>query len=241
MSGAGVRVERRSGVLVAVIDRPTRRNAADLGVYHALQEAVRSPGDACVVTGAGGDFSAGDDVAMFAGLGVPEAADAFVVDVTRLFQLVESVPRPIVAAVDGYALGFGFELALACDLAVATPRARLGLPEITHGAAPPNALGRGPDVIGRGWTRHLALTGRRWWSGAEALAAGLVVELHEPERLLDAAVQLAAELAAHPAGRLLKRMATVDADTAYRRAPLLMPRLLSSPAVVASGERYRRG
>lgn len=240
-ASGGVILESRGGVLVATIDRPSRRNVADLDVYHALERAVLTDCEACVITGAGGDFSAGDDVAMFAGLGTLDAADAFVVEVTRLFQLLESVPRPVVAAVDGYALGFGFELALACDLAVATPRARLGLPEITHGAAPPNALGRAPSVIGRGWTRHLALTGRRWLSGDEALARGLVVELHEPEGLVDAAVALAAELAAHPRARTLKRMTTVDADTAYRRAPLLMPRLMSSPAVVASGERYRGG
>jgi enoyl-CoA hydratase/carnithine racemase len=194
-----------------------------------------------VVTGGGGDFSAGDDVAMFAELTSAEVADAFVVEVTRLFQLVEAAARPVVAAVDGYALGFGFELALASHLAVATPRARLGLPEITLGAAPPNALGRGPAVIGRGWTRHLALSGRRWLTGEEALGVGLVVELHDPSDLLDAAVALAEEMAAHPRGAPVRRLAAADADTAYRRAPLMMPALLASSAVVANGERFRRG
>src|SRR6185369_4623486 len=101
----------------------------------------------------------------------------FVVEVTHIFQELEAAPRPVVAAVDGYALGFGFELALACDLIVATPSAVLGLPEIVYGLAPPNAIGRAPDVIGRALTRHLALRGRRWLTGEEAHRYGLVAEL----------------------------------------------------------------
>jgi len=240
-AGSGVRVERRGDVLVATIDRPHRRNAADLDVYRALEEAVGDESAvACVLGGGGADFSAGDDVAIF-DFPDAEAARAFVVEVTRLFRLVESAPRPVVAAVDGYALGFGFELALACDLAVATPDAVLGLPEIVHGAAPPNAIGRGPDVLGRGLVRELALRGRRWLTGVEAHRYGLVCELHPADGLLAAAVALAAEAASSPAFRSAKRLLALDAERAYGLAPLVMPRLLASPTVAASRARYARG
>jgi enoyl-CoA hydratase/carnithine racemase len=237
----GVRVERRRDVLIATIDRPHRRNAADLDVYHALEDVVRDGrAAACVLGGGGTDFSAGDDVAIFDFADV-DAADAFIVEVTRLFQEVEAAPRPVVAAVDGYALGFGFELALACDLVVATPEAVLGLPEIVHGAAPPNAIGRAPGVLGRGLTRELALRGRHWLSGVEAHRYGLVCELHPPDRLLDAAVSLAEEAAGTPEFVATKRLLSLDAERAYRLAPLIMPQLMASQRIAESRARYARG
>lgn len=237
MTTETVRVERRGDVVVATMDRPDKRNAADLSVYHGLEAALGEDAAAYVLTGAGGDFSAGDDVAMFDFEGV-EAADAFIVEVERIFRVIEGHPRPVVAAVDGYALGFGFELALACDLVLASPRAVLGLPEITHGAAPPNAMVRAVDVLGRGLVRHLALSGRRWLSGAEAHGYGMVAELHEPDRLVDAAVALAAEVAATPASGHAKRLLTLGAEAGYRLAPLIMPRLMASGTVAASRRRY---
>lgn len=231
-----VRLDWEETVLVATIDRPHRRNAADLEIYQALEDAVTTDADVVVITGAGGDFSAGDDVAIFDFEG-PAAADRFLVEVTRLFELIERVPRPVVSAVDGYALGFGFELALVSDLAVGTPRAVLGLPEITHGAAPPNALGRGMEVLGRGWTRHLAVTGRRWLSAQEALERGMVAELHEPNRLLAAAVELAAA-AATPLFGHAKRLLTADAARTYRLVPAVMTPLMASSTIADSRRRY---
>lgn len=237
----GVRVTRDGDIVVAAVDRPGRRNAADLDVYHALEDVVRDDRAKAVVIGGGGtDFSAGDDLAIFDFAG-EEDAERFLVDVTHVFQEIEAAPRPVVAAVDGYALGFGLELALACDAVLATPRAVLGLPEITHGAAPPNAIGRAPGVVGRGLVRHLALRGRRWLSGEEAHHYGLVAELHSPDRLLPAAVELARELAGAAGFAATKRLLTLDAERAYRLAPLVMPRLMASPRVAASRARYARG
>lgn len=237
---SGVQVSEHDGVLVAAIDRPHRRNAADLGVYHALEEALGTEARAHVLTGLHGDFSTGDDVAMFDFADVDDA-EAFIVEVTRLFQLIEAVPRPVVAAVDGYALGFGFELALVSDVAVATPRARFGLPEITHGAAPPNAMGRGVDVLGRSWVRYLALRGRRWLTGDEALARGMVVELHRPEVLVEEAIGLARQLSDNPRFPAGKRLLNLDGDRAYRMAALTIPPLMASPEVASSQRRYADG
>ena len=224
-------------VLVASIDRPHRRNAADLAVDAALEDAVTAEAAAVVITGSGGDFSAGDDVAIFDFDGLDEA-EQFLARVTRLFELVESVPRPVVAAVDGYALGFGFELALVSDLAIATPESVFGLPEITHGAAPPNALGRGIDVLGRGWVRHLAVSGRRWLSGSEAHRHGMIIELHPADRLRSAAVDLAGQAARSGEFAQAKRLLTAEAGSTYRMVPPVMAPLMASSTVAASRRSY---
>lgn len=236
----GVRVERHGSTVLALIDRPSRRNAADLDVYFELEQALSLDATAYVLAGTGGVFSAGDDVAIFDFDGLA-AATEFLVTVTRLFEVVEALPRPVVAAVDGYALGFGFELALACDAAIATATARFGLPEITHGAAPPNALGRGVDVLGRSWVRYLALTGRRWLSGVEALELGLVVELHSPDALVGAALDLASDLASDPGFAAGKRLVNAGGAAAYSAAPSYMPPLMASPLIAASARRYGAG
>ncbi len=235
-----LRVEDRGGVLVSAIDRPAKRNAADLATYHALEGVLaRGAHLGHVFSGVGGDFSAGDDVTMF-DFASTAAAAAFIDEVQRLFAAIEADPRPVVAAVDGYALGFGFELALACDLVVATPRAVFGLPEITHGAAPPNAMGRGLDVLGRGWVRHLALTGRHWLSGTEAHELGLVAELHDAHDLLDAAVAMVQEMAAIPAFGAAKRRLSIGAGPGYGLAAEIMPPLMASGAVAAARGRFVR-
>jgi len=234
---SAVRVERRGGTVLALIDRPARRNAADLEVYRGLEAALALDAEAHVIAGQGGVFSAGDDIAMFSFSGLRVATE-FLITVTRLFEIVEAVPRPVVAAVRGYALGFGFELALACDAAIAEPEARLGLPEITLGAAPPNAIGRAVDVIGRGWVRYLALSGKRWLSGTEAHDLGLVVEVREGDQVLPAALDLAEAFAADPGFGHAKRLLNAGAGAAYSAAPSFMPPLLASVVVADSARRY---
>lgn len=237
---SGVLLEDRDGVVVAAINRPAKRNAADLDTYRGLEAALeRGAARGHVITGVGTDFSAGDDVTMFDFGGLGEAA-TFIDEVQRVFAAIEARQTPVVAAVDGYALGFGFELALACDLVVATPRAVFGLPEITHGAAPPNAMARGLDVMGRGWIRHLALTGRHWLSGLEAHDLGLVAELHEPGELLGAAVALAAEMARTPTFAAAKRLLSIDAEAGYQFASVIMPPLMASDTVAAARRRFVR-
>jgi enoyl-CoA hydratase/carnithine racemase len=235
-----VHVDRRGEVVVATIDVPARHNAADLGIYRGLEEALAVDAAAYVITGANGDFSAGDDVRMF-GFGDVAAADRFIVDVSRLFQAIERHERAVVAAVDGYALGFGFELALACDVTVATPRAVFGLPEIRHGAAPPNAMGRGPQVLGRGLIRHLAVSGTHWLSGVEAHALGLVAELAEPDDLVDRALGLAIDISRRPEAVLCKRLLTARADETYRLAPVVMGPLMATADVARSRDRFAEG
>src|SRR5206468_4046908 len=104
---------------------------------------------------------------------------------------------PVIAAIDGYALGGGAELAYAADLRVGTPRLRIGNPETSLGIiAAAGALWRLPRLVGEPLATELVLTGRIL-DGAEALAAGLVGSLHEPDDLLAAAHALADRIAAN--------------------------------------------
>ena len=180
---------------------------------------------AVVIAGAGGDFCAGGDLGELVSSDL-EAAGRHIEETIRLPALIEAVPRPVVAAVDGFALGTGFEVAVAADAAVATERA---------------AFGRAPGIVGRGLARNLVLRGRRRLSGADAHRLGLVCELHPPERLLDAAVALAAELAASPQFLRTKRLLARGADETYRLAPVVGSPLLLSERARATRDRFARG
>jgi enoyl-CoA hydratase len=234
-----VEIENKQGIVVATINRPKKLNAADINVYHRLEESLKIQARAHVIAGAKGNFSAGDDVSMFAFNDLAKA-HAFIIEVQKIFEMIEALSRPVAAAVDGYALGFGFELALACDVILATPDAVFGLPEITHGAAPPNAILRGVDVLGRGIIRHMALMGRRWLTGKEAYDLGLVAELHSTENLVEAAVEIAGEMAGNPDFMAAKRLVNLEAGSAYPIVPMVMPQLMATPTVKASQRRYMR-
>jgi len=217
-----IRTTRHGQVAVVTLDRPGKRNAIDPALCYGLRDALCADADAYVITG-GENFCAGFDAHALRAVDEPAR---FMTEMQSVFERMEATDRPVVAAVDGYALGMGFELALVCDAAVATADATFGLPEITHGLLPPVAVGRGIDVLGRGWIRHLAVSGRRWWSGTEAYDLGLVVELAGREDLVTAAVSLAADLAANPNFAAGKRILTGGAEYAYRMsaetvAPLL--------------------
>jgi enoyl-CoA hydratase/carnithine racemase len=122
------------------------------------------------------------------------------------FLSVERSETIAIAAVNGIAYGGGTELTLACDLAHASTEARFAFREVTLGLMPGYGLVRGPELIGRGWTHRLALSGEII-DAAQAQAIGLVQEVTEPARLVPDTLALAARIAAHPplALRAVKR------------------------------------
>jgi enoyl-CoA hydratase len=199
-----VRSETRDATLIVTIDRPEVRNAVNGPTAAGLAAAFRAfdadPELAvAVLTGAGGTFCAGADlkaVASRQGNRVDEEGDG-PMGPTRMV-----LSKPVIAAVEGYAVAGGLELALWCDLRVAATNAvfgvycrRWGVPLIDGGTV------RLPRLIGHSHALDLILTGRGV-AGEEARAMGLVNRLTEPGTALDAAVQLAAELAALPQGCL---------------------------------------
>ena len=196
------RTHPEPGVAVLTMNRPEKLNAMDQTWLRELIDVMGTIGvdddvRAVVLTGEGRAFSAGGDIDMFAGLAG---------DVTRVrphlklvydaFSAVERCAVPVVAAVNGLAFGGGTELALACDVVLAAESARFSFKEATVGLMPGYGIVRGPDVLGRHWTRYLALTGRVV-DAARAERAGLVQEVHPDDELLPVAVALAGEMAAH--------------------------------------------
>ncbi len=194
----GLRIARRDATLELTIDRP-KANAIDSATSRAMGEAFIAFRDdpdlrVAIVTGAGDRFfSAGWDLKAYVA-GDPGDPEAFgpggLAGLTELFSL----DKPVIAAVNGYAAGGGFELALACDMVVAVPSARFSLPEVRLGlVADSGGLFRLSRRMPEALARELLLTGRPI-AATEAARWGLVNRVVEPERLLDEARSLAAEI-----------------------------------------------
>lgn len=201
-------IDERADRVVVTLDRPDRRNAIDQRMVDELHEVCESLDRApriLILTGAGGVFASGADIAELRER-TAEDAERGIND--TIFSRVAALPMPVIAAIDGYALGGGAELAYAADLRIGTPRLRIGNPETGLGIiAAAGALWRLPQLVGLPLATELVLTGRIL-DGPEALAAGLVSDLFEPADLLPAAHALADRIAANDplATRLTKRV-----------------------------------
>jgi enoyl-CoA hydratase len=213
--GALVRVERLDRVTVLTLDRPDRLNAVSTPLVAALVAAVADIAadptvGAVVVTGAGKAFSAGADIAEFAAFERPSEFAAFVGRMSTAYAALQALPQPSVAAINGVALGGGFELALACDLRVSAERARLGVPEIKLGLLPAaGATARLTRMLPPALAKQLLLTGEPL-TAAEAHRMGLVNEVVADDRAVERAVELATLLAALPAQALAAAKRLVD-------------------------------
>jgi len=190
-------VETRGAIIVVTINRPEARNAVDGAVARAIGEAMdrldAADGLAVgVITGAGGGFCAGMDLKSFVAGQRPYWGD-------RGFAgLCERPPtKPLIAAIEGFAVAGGLEIALACDLLVAARGARLGIPEVKRGlAAGAGGLWRLPRRIPAGEAAAMALTGDLI-TAERGHQLGLVNVLSEPGAALDTALELAARIAAN--------------------------------------------
>ena len=223
-----VRVDREERLAVVTLDRAEKRNALNLSLVQALHQVVDElAGDrdlgAVILTGAGDHFMAGADIGELRARGRAEGLASIN---GSLFQKIEELPMPVIAAVKGYALGGGCELALACDLRVAGRSAVLGQPEVGLGILPgAGATYRLPRLVGFGRARELIYTGRLV-PAEEALTIGLVERVVEDADVLETARDLAGKIlqqdplavrtaklalaAQHPgsgAGRVVERLA----------------------------------
>jgi enoyl-CoA hydratase len=176
-------------------------NALDVGTLTGLRdrlgELAQDPSARVVVlTGAGEKaFVAGADIKYMSGLEVDEAREWGALG-HACGRLLEAMPKPAIAAIDGFALGGGCELALACDIRYASTRSRLGQPEINLGIIPGwGGTQRLARVCGLGFAKDLILTGRVV-DAEEALRHGLVTAVFDPAELLDRALETARLLAA---------------------------------------------
>lgn len=187
-----VLTETSSRILTATINRPEKLNALNPEVLDALSAVFESARDdeavgGVILTGAGEKaFVAGADVAIFQSF-TPARARAFAKKGQALFDRIENLGKPVIAAVNGFALGGGCELAMACTLRVASKAAKLGQPEVNLGVVPGyGGSQRLPRLVGKGRALEILLTGEAV-SADEAYRIGLVNRVVEPAELLDAA------------------------------------------------------
>ena len=192
-----VLVETRDNVLVMTISRPEARNAVNsavaTGLAAALDRLDEEPAlSVGVLTGAGGTFSSGMDLKGFL------TGDSPVIEGRGLGGLTQAPPRkPLIAAVEGWALAGGFEMVLACDLVVASREAKFGIPEVKRSlVAGAGGLLRLPQRLPYHVAMELALTGNPL-DAETAHRYGLVNRLVDPGTALDGALKLAAEVAAN--------------------------------------------
>ncbi|TMK54026.1 MAG: enoyl-CoA hydratase [Actinobacteria bacterium] len=202
MSEAGSIEKGPDGVYTFTLARPDAMNALNRELVELIAEAsnaVRDDPDARATIFVGlGDraFSAGADLKERAGLGSIEVAEA-VASISRAIQAVAEIPVPTIAAINGAALGGGFELALACDIRIASTAAVMGLPETTLAIIPGGGgTQRLPRVAGEGRAKELIFTGRRI-SAADALQYGIVHEVAAPDELRMRALAVARTIASN--------------------------------------------
>ncbi len=194
-----VKALQEGPLLILTLDRPEALNALNRQVLDDLDAALDEVDLAAVrcliFTGAGEKaFAAGADIAAMADMGPDEAA-AFSRRGNDVFRRIETFPLPTIAAVNGYALGGGCELAMACDIRLCSETAVFGQPEVTLGITPGfGGTQRLMRLIGRGKARELIFSARTM-KAPEALQTGLVNAVYPPAELLPAAKQLAERIA----------------------------------------------
>ncbi len=206
--------ETRGAVLVITINRPEARNSVNRATAEAMGAALDqldSDRDLSVgvITGTGKGFSAGMDLKGFASGEFPIAGDRGFAGIAQ-----RSARKPLIAAIEGFALAGGLEIALACDIIVASREAKLGIPEVGVGLfAGAGALLRLPRRVGLGQAALLALTGKPI-SGEEGHRIGLVDRLVDAGRAVDEAVALAETISANaPLALAASKAIVVDGFT----------------------------
>ena len=188
-------IDRKDSTLIVTINRAKALNAlnrelvAELHTFfsnHWTDDTV----SAIVLTGAGKAFVAGADIAELAACDVRSGTELSARGL-YLMKTIQNFPKPVIAAVNGFALGGGCELAMACDIRLASEKAKIGQPEVNLGIIPGyGGTQRLPRLVGRGKAMQLILTGEMI-NAAEAHRIGLVDEVYAPDELLEKAIEMA--------------------------------------------------
>lgn len=222
---AGCVITRMEGPCATVIlNRPERLNAMNLAMLTELDEAIdRLCADArcrtVVITGAGRAFVSGADISVLEG-GSPDDARRFSKRSKEIFRKLELARPFTIAAINGYALGGGLELAMACDLRVASETAKMGITEAAIGSFPGSGgTIRLPRLVGLGRAKAMLATAEKITAG-DALAWGLVEYVTSPEKLLPFCGELARRIACNSTEAIAmgKRLMTISAETDIERA-----------------------
>lgn len=188
-------VRNESGILILTLNRPDKLNALNRAVLKALDEQIEfaytsASVKGIIITGSGSKaFGAGADISEFSSL-QPHEAQLLSQEGQLIFQKIDKLNKPVIAAVNGFALGGGFELALACHIRIASDNAKFGLPESTLGLLPGyGGTQRLPLIIGKGRAIELMLTAEQI-AADKALAWGIVNSVTTQEELIPTCIAL---------------------------------------------------
>ena len=190
-----LKIERQDGIAVMKISAPKSLNALNSTILKEIDSFVSSLDAATrvlIITGDGEkSFVAGADISEMAHLNEPQGQEFGRLG-AQVFRKIETLPIPVIAAVNGFALGGGCELAMACDIRIASVKAKFGQPEVGLGIIPGfSGTYRLPKLIGQGCAKEMIYTGKVIRAD-EALRIGLVNAIYEPEELMDKAMEMAA-------------------------------------------------
>lgn len=195
MEYKNLKVEIRDGIAMVTVSRPEALNALNSNFFHEMDDVIdRLSEDRSVrimiLTGEGKAFVAGADIAEMVDM-TPEQGKAFSQLGQRVFRRFYAMEIPVIAAINGYALGGGLELTLGCDIRIASTRAKFGQPEVNLGMIPGyGGTQRLPRLIGLGDALYLLLTAEMI-GAEEALRIGLVQKVVEPEQLMEETLKMA--------------------------------------------------
>ena len=194
-----IKYEVNEGIAYVTINRPKALNALNMDVLKDLyaafteieaDEAVK----AVIVTGEGKAFVAGADIAQMSQLNALEGREMMILG-HKVMNLIEAVEKPVIAAVNGFALGGGCELAMACDIRIASEKAKFAQPEVGLGIIPGfGGTQRLARLVGKGMAKYMIMTAEMI-PAAEAYRIGLVEKVAAPEELMDEAVKVAKTIA----------------------------------------------
>ncbi|MEE8374327.1 MAG: enoyl-CoA hydratase/isomerase family protein [Dehalococcoidia bacterium] len=223
-------LEKKDRIATIWFNRPDKMNAASPTVFSDLDAAltdIERDDDIRVVilTGKGEAFSAGADVGKFEFDKIIQGIE-FIENVARPFMHFEYLPKPVIAAVNGYAYGFGTGITLSCDVVIASERAKFGTKEVNWGQIPIETLLRGAEIMGKRTIAYMSLTGTSF-TAEEAKAVGLVNKVVPHDQLMDEAVKIAegmkkgAPLAQKMIKRVLNRKCREDWDWTMAMMPAL--------------------
>ena len=198
MSYKYIVVDKAEGIGFVKVNRPDVYNAVNLDAIVELESAIQSLGDddnimVIIITGEGKAFVSGSDISKLVEMNSMSAREYSQIG-QRVLSLIENLEKPVIAAVNGFALGSGCELAMACDIRIASEKAKFGQPEVKLGLIPGHAgTQRLARLVGAAKAKELIFTGEMI-DAQEALRIGLVNKIVAPESLIDEAKSLAKKI-----------------------------------------------
>jgi enoyl-CoA hydratase len=229
-------LEKKDKIATITFNRPEKMNAASPAVFRDLDNACTDIENddnirVVILTGSGEAFSAGADVEKFEFDKIIFGMD-FIENVARAFMHFEYLTKPIIAAVNGYAFGFGTGITLACDIVIASEKAKFGTKEVNWGQVPIETLLRGAEILGKRTIAYMALTGTTF-SAQEAKEVGLVNRVVPHDQLMEETWKLAESVSkgAPLAQKAIKRVLNRKCREEWDWTCAMMPSIFASEDV----------